>query len=744
MLTFRLSSLYTLMAFICIFAAGSYYTYLNIEARHKEQQRSMEEVVSTQASAIERHLTHSLSSTYILAQEVRRSNGRFKDFNSFAKEVMQTIGGVSSLQLAPNGITQQIYPLAGNEKGIGHNLLLSDTRSKEAWQAIDSKTLTLAGPFMLVQGRMGILVRNPVFLENNGEPYFWGFATALLYLDDLLSFTAIDQLDRKGYAFELSRLHPDTKQMTIFARSSKDLTEQQVRKIIKVPNGEWFLAMDRPINFTLQIMLGTLLSLLTAGLFSLLIRRILLEPERLRALIKIQTSRLEQLAFFDELTGLANRRFLTEQLDQAMLNIRRGGGGLALLYLDLDDFKRINDSTGHHDGDRLLIEVAQRLKATVRECDLVGRLGGDEFAVVLMHIESVEHVRLVAEKIIVNIGLPVQLAQNEAIVGASIGITLAPQDGISSGELLRNADLAMYESKRAGRNQLSFYNIAMQEQALYSIRLEEELRRALVREEFSLVFQPIVALSNGLTEKFEALLRWHQPERGMQNPGSFIKIAEQTGLIVPIGYWVIEAACGFIQQQMQAELSVKPVAVNLSVCQLREPEFANRVEALLARCQITPSLLELEITESMLMENVELAMMLIANLRRLGIRISIDDFGTGYSSLSQLRLVPVDILKIDRSFIINLETSPIDRQMVEAMTIMVHKLGLKVVAEGIETAAQLRFLKKIGCDYGQGFLLARPLVPEQALQYWGFAELAPSEQIPMETDSEWRPANNTA
>ncbi|MBU3823834.1 MAG: EAL domain-containing protein [Candidatus Oceanisphaera merdipullorum] len=725
--TFRLSSVYTLMAFICIFAAGSYYTHLSIEARSKEQQRSMEEVVSTQASAIERHLTHSLSSTYILAQEVRRSNGQLNNFDSFAKDVMQTIGGVSSLQLAPNGITQQIYPLEGNEKGIGHNLLLSDTRSKEAWQAIDNKTLTLAGPFMLVQGRMGILARNPVFLENNGKPYFWGFATALLYLEDLLSFTEIDQLNRKDYAFELSRLHPDTNQLDIFARSSKALTEQQVRKVIRVHNGEWFLAMDRPIDFTFQIMVGILLSLLTASLFSLLLRRILLEPERLRALIKIQTSRLEQLAFFDELTGLANRRFLTEQLDHAILNIRRGGGGLALLYLDLDNFKRINDSTGHHDGDLLLIEVAQRLKATVRECDIVGRLGGDEFAVVLMHIESVEHARLVAEKIIANIGMPVQLAQNEAIVGTSIGITLAPEDGTSSGELLRNADLAMYESKRAGRNQLSFYNIAMQERALYSIRLEEQLRQALVREEFALVFQPIVSLSNGLNEKFEALLRWHQPERGLQHPASFIKIAEQTGLIVPIGYWVIEAACAFIQQQIQAKQTIKPVAVNLSVCQLREPEFANRVETLLTRLQIAPSLLELEITESMLMENVDLAMILIADLRHLGIKVSIDDFGTGYSSLAQLRLVPVDILKIDRSFIINLETSLIDRQMVEAMTVMVHKLGLKVVAEGIETVEQLRFLKNIGCDYGQGFLLATPLVPELALQYQGFADLAPSE-----------------
>ncbi|MBR9859118.1 MAG: diguanylate cyclase, partial [Gammaproteobacteria bacterium] len=562
----------------CIFAAGGYYTHLSIVADRKDQQLLMEEVVSVQAAAIERRLTRSLSSTYILAQEVRRSNGQFKDFDHFAEEVMQTLGGVSNLQLAPDGVTQSIYPLAGNEQGIGHNLLLSDKRKEEAWEAIESKTLTLAGPFTLVQGRMGMVGRNPVFLEKNGEQQFWGFATALIYLDDLLSFTELDQLKQKGYAFQLSRLHPDTGKVDIFARSDNELDEQQVTKRVRVPNGEWTIAMSRPTDFSFQIIVGIILSLLAASVFSLLIRRILLEPERLRRLVKKQTSQLELLAFNDELTGLANRRFLTEQLDQALLNIRREGGSLALMYLDLDDFKRINDSTGHEDGDRLLIEVARRLRATVRETDIVGRLGGDEFAIILVNIKSAENARIVAEKIIANIGIPVQLTQNETVIGTSIGITLAPEDGSSCGELLRNADLAMYNSKRAGKNQFSFYNKEMQEQALLSIQLEEELRQAICRQEFSLVFQPIISFASGQVAKFEALLRWNQPERGMQNPGSFIGVAEQTGLIVPIGYWVIEAACGFIQQQMLTGRPVKPVAVNLSVCQLREPEFADRVE----------------------------------------------------------------------------------------------------------------------------------------------------------------------
>lgn len=472
MLKFKRSSLYTLIAFVCMFAAGGYYTYLNIAAERNEQRLLMEEVMSAQSSNIERNLSQSLSTTYILAQEVRRSHGQFKDFDYFAEEVIQTLGGVSSLQLAPDGITKIVYPLTGNEVGIGHNLLQSDERRNEAWEAIRSKTLTLAGPFMLRQGRVGMIGRNPVFLESNGEPYFWGFTMALIYLDDLLKSTEIEQLQQKGYAYQLSRTHPDTGQKHIFARSSNDLDKLQIQKRVRVPNGEWTLTLSRPTNTGWQVCVGILISLLTAGIFTLLIHRVLLEPERLRELVKKQTILLQQLAFNDELTGLANRRAVTEQLDKAILQLQRDDKCLALMYIDLDDFKRINDTTGHQDGDQLLVEVAQRLKNTVRETDIVGRLGGDEFAVVLTNVKSTEHVRILANKIITQLSQPVQLAHSEAIVGASIGIALAPQDGNCSNELLCHADLAMYQSKRIGKNQFSFYDATMKKQRLSPTQIE--------------------------------------------------------------------------------------------------------------------------------------------------------------------------------------------------------------------------------------------------------------------------------
>ncbi|WP_417607380.1 putative bifunctional diguanylate cyclase/phosphodiesterase [Oceanimonas baumannii] len=724
----RLSTLYALLAFICIFTAGLYYTHLSITADRKEQQLLVEEVVSAQADAIERRLNQALSSTYILAQEVRRSDGEFRDFNKFAREVMDTLGGLSALQLAPDGITRQVYPLTGNEAGIGHNLLFSDDRRKEAREAVNSKKLTLAGPFPLVQGGVGLVGRNPVFLVRNGQSHFWGFTTALIHLQDLLAVTELEQLEQKGYAYTLSRRHPDTGHTDIFARSGQPLHDFQVSDDIRVPNGNWTIIVSRSVSFTLSAVTGIGISLLIAGVVALLLHRIMQEPERLRGLVKHQTSQLEQLAFKDELTGLANRRFLTEKLEQAIVHSQREGEYLALMYLDLDDFKRINDSTGHEDGDRLLRTIAQRLQEAVREADIIGRIGGDEFAIVLLNIKSADHACIVAEKIIKNISKPVPLGQYEAIISASIGVTLAPDDGSSSSELLRNADLAMYNAKRAGKNQLSFYNKTMQQKALHSMKLEEELRQALHHQEFFLMFQPIISLSNGSNVKFEALLRWQHSGRGVLNPGSFIETAELTGLIVPIGYWVIEAACEFIRQQLQSSTNVRPVAVNLSICQLRERAFAGKVESILTRLQIPPHLLELEITESMLMENVELAMSLIQRLKQLGIRMSIDDFGTGYSSLSQLRQLPFNSLKIDRSFVMDLETSLVDQQMVEAITAMVHKLNLKVVAEGIETKQQMLFLKKTGCDYGQGFLFARPLPASEALQYRGHAALAEKDQ----------------
>lgn len=717
MAQFKRSKLFSFLAFLLVFGTGVYYTYLTIVSDRQEQEILLEEIVNSQAAAIERRLARSLSSTYILAQEVRRSHGDFKDFDNFAADVIETLGGISNLQLAPNGIIERIHPLAGNEKAIGHNLLLDDARHQEAHLAINTRMLTLAGPFELVQGGEAVIGRNPVFLEKDGEEYFWGFASALIFLDDLLAVTELDQLEAKGYSFELIRNHPDTGEKEVFAASADHEHNSPVIKSVKVPNGDWFICISRPKAFPYLALVDITISFIFACLFAMLVRRVLREPDRLRALVKQQTEQLEVLAFKDELTGLANRRFLIEQLEQSLLTLKRSGKYLALIYLDLDDFKRINDSMGHEMGDKLLTQVACRIRDSVRKSDIVGRLGGDEFAVILLDMNSPDNARSVAGKIIENVKKPIQLGSHQIVVGATMGITLAPDDGLSGVELFRNADLAMYASKRAGKNQFSFFNVGLQRQAEKTLLLEEELREALINKEFRLVFQPIISFKSGQAEKFEALLRWDHPAKGEQNPGDFIDVAEMTGMIVPIGYWVVEAALVFIKRQFDSGQMVKPVAINVSARQLRDELFAKHIEELLRSYDIDPGLIELEITESLLIEDVALAVKLINQLRQLGIRISIDDFGTGYSSLSQLKQFPVNTLKIDRSFVKDLEDGDSGRQIVEAITVMVHKLDIEVVAEGIETQGQLKFLKQIGCDYGQGFLLARPLTADAAIAF---------------------------
>ncbi len=714
---FKPSTAYAIAAFVILFSISVYYVYSLDVVDRNDQLELIDEITRVQAASIERQLTRSLSSTYMLAQEVRYRKGNFPDFEVYAEEIIQTLGGISNLQLAPDGVIERIHPLAGNEKALGHNLLSDDARSKEAHLAIKTRKLTLAGPFELIQGGKAVIGRNPVFFKKQGKEHFWGFVSALIYLDELLTATELEAFTQRGYAFQLSRIHPDTSQVEIFAKSSRPLDSFSSMRSIDVPNGSWAITVSRPHSNNHFLPFGIAISFVVALIFALLLNRTLREPERLRGLVKQKTEALEILAFHDPLTGLLNRRFLSEQLGQEIRNLNRHGGHIAVMYLDLDDFKRINDTLGHDIGDHLLTEVAQRIRGSVRSNDIIARLGGDEFAVVLLDLNTPDEARVIAEKIICSVRQPLYLNQREVVISITVGITMAPDDSQDIVELFCNADLALFASKRAGKNQLSFFNVEMQQTATHNLLIEEELRQAISNDEFFLVYQPIIALESSLPNRYEALLRWQHPQKGIQSPGDFIEVAERTGLIVPMGYWVLSSVCEFIQYQLQCGQSPKPVSINISARQLKDEDFAKQVEKIIRNAEINPGLIELEITESMLMEDVERAINLINHLKHLGMSVSIDDFGTGYSSLSQLKQFPVSTLKIDRSFIKDLDDDFDDRQIVEAITAMVHKLGIEVVAEGIETPHQLEFLRKIGCDYGQGYLFSKPLTASDACAY---------------------------
>ncbi len=413
-------------------------------------------------------------------------------------------------------------------------------------------------------------------------------------------------------------------------------------------------------------------------------------------------------AYHDTLTKLPNRMLLQNRMEHAIKTAQRDSERLALIFIDLDRFKVINDSLGHFVGDELLIQAARRLQDCVRASDTVARLGGDEF-VILSSIEHSADAAHIAEKIIQDMAVPFQIENQTLHVGASVGISIYPLDGDTSAVLLRNADVAMYAAKQAGRGTLRFFDVAMNDRAQNRLHLEAALRRALVDNSFELYYQTKVRLIDSRYCGMEALIRWHDPERGLISPTDFIPLAEETGLIEAIGDWVLETACTQMKRWSIAGNITGPVAVNVSAKQLDNPEFANKVKALLERHALEPAFLQIEVTESTVMANPDMAIEALSKLTSLGITIAVDDFGTGYSSFSYLKRLPINLLKVDRSFVTDIGTSREDEEIVTAIVQVAHSLKLEVVAEGVETEAQATFLNRLGCQFAQGYLYAKPL-----------------------------------
>lgn len=422
---------------------------------------------------------------------------------------------------------------------------------------------------------------------------------------------------------------------------------------------------------------------------------------------------LMRLAHYDVLTSLPNRVLFYDRLKQALAQARRNGWIVGVMFIDVDRFKNVNDTMGHAVGDRLLQQISERLKATVRAGDTVGRLGGDEFAVVLSNLASAQDANLVAQKMMACFAEPFRLEGTEVYVTGSIGITLYPDDSTEQDILIRNADAAMYKAKEIGRDTYQFYTPEMNTRALEAMGMESSLRRALDRNEYLLYYQPKVGIANGEITGLEALIRWRHPERGLVSPGEFMPVLEETGLIVPVGQWVLNAVCRQIKEWQESGVPPVPVAVNLSGRQFTAKDLGATIKRTLEEHQIDAALVELEITESSLMVNTEEAVRTLEYLSSLGVALSIDDFGTGYSSLSYLKRFPLDSLKIDRSFIRDVTTDGDDATITRAVISMAHSLGLKVVAEGVETEQQLAFLTEYGCDQIQGYFFSRPLPADE-------------------------------
>ena len=429
--------------------------------------------------------------------------------------------------------------------------------------------------------------------------------------------------------------------------------------------------------------------------------------------------KLSYLARFDPLTGLINRFLFGDRLDSAIARARRDGGLVSLMFLDLDEFKAINDRYGHATGDGLLKQVAQRLVDSVRESDSVARLGGDEFTVVLEGNHRVEDAGNVATKILHSLAEPYIVGPHELFVTASVGIALYPVDGQTAQDLLRDADIAMYSAKAAGKNTYQYFTPELREQTTERLHLIDGLRRAIeARHELALVYQPKVDTMRNEVIGVEALVRWHHPELGLVLPDRFVPVAEQTDLILPIGDWVIEEAC----RQMKAWVNSGfdfVVSVNVSSRQLRHGDLVVTVARALDDAELDPRHLEVELTEGTLVEDTELAARTLERLRSMGVQVSIDDFGTGYSSLSYLKRLPIDRLKIDRAFIRDITVNEDSAALSAAIVGLAKSLRLDVVAEGVETPEQLRVLEELGCYIVQGFLFSKPVEPDKI---WDFVD----------------------
>lgn len=418
---------------------------------------------------------------------------------------------------------------------------------------------------------------------------------------------------------------------------------------------------------------------------------------------------LEHLATHDDLTGLANRALLLDRLEQSLHYADRSKRLVAVLLLDLDRFQIINDSLGHAFGDQILCAVAKRLQHNVREADTVARLGGDEFVLLLAEVAEPEDVGLIATKILRHLAEPMFIAGREITMTACLGVSLFPRDSGDAATLIRHAEIAMYRAKRSDRGTFAFFSPEMNQRILETLELESALRQALELEQFCLHYQPKINLVSGHIVGCEALVRWHHPQRGMISPADFIPLAEETGLIVPLGTWVLKEACRQAKTWQDEELSGLSVAVNLSARQFRKGDLPQIVKDILKETGLDPKLLELELTESMVMDDPVGAERTMHILKDLGVGLSLDDFGTGYSSLNYLRRFPVGCLKIDRSFIRDVATDPSGASVVTSVIDIAHNLGLTAVAEGVETREQLAFLTRCGCDTLQGFLFSKPL-----------------------------------
>lgn len=697
-----------LLVFVGMLLAGAYGTFQVNKAEQQREDFLVREVLDAHASAIERRLFDALNAARFIGIEVALLEGQGYDFAEIASREMDNTPGITNLQLAPDGVISEIYPLAGNEKALGLDLM----KYNDAHLAVEQRRMVISGPFELVQGGTAIVGREPVFIENR----FWGFSSALILLDDLARLTGLHQLENKGYRFRLSvqEKDPRTVLSTINPQNLAGVGFIKSHEIYLPGDNHWLLQVVPPASESVSVItIGAVATLILAMLTALLLRRLLLAPLRLQVQVDEQICQLEHLHNHDVLTGIPNRSFIFEHLEFICRECEQSDDMAALVVFNIDGFKRINDLHGHKKGDVLLKEIAVRIRRLCNPADVIARIGVDEFAVVMADTKDYRALSSVVKKMLRSLEKPISLRKQNISVTVSAGIVVIPVDATNATEVLQNADSAVDDAKAQGISQFAFFNAQQQRQALEKMQMEEYLAVAAERDEYVLHYQPIISLASDEVVGYEALIRWDLPGVGLLYPDKFIDIAESSGAIVPLGYWALKATC------RQLKTCQKPcwISVNLSPKQLSAPGLVEQVDLVIRDSGIDPDRLTIEVTESCFIDDVSVAIETLRRLKKLGLHIALDDFGTGFSSLSLLQKLPVDKLKIDRSFIERLERDERDQQIVHGLILIAHKLGLKVIAEGIELEEHQQMLQQMNCDYGQGYFYSKPL-PAYAIAEW--------------------------
>ncbi len=822
------------LALLLFLGLGGYMLQLELEGWHTERRQEAQSQLVRYVSILERQVSRALAAAVSMESYIRHHGGRVEDFESHSADLLRSVGAISAIELAPDGIIRYVYPATGHQSMLGQRVVESRYAAPTAHRAMLEERLVLSPPLTLDNGQLAVIGRTPVYLDDReGDPLFWGFASVQLELRHLVHEAGLDRLGEGGYRYQLliDSARPSAGDPQPF------VPEQSVAAMVTVPDGEWELRLAplQPWGVPPRFYVHALIGLFAGGLLAYLVFVLLWQPVALRRQVEGTSAALQRAnaryeavfntvrevlfqldkrgrfnllnaawkqlsgnepvdtlghlfeesvhpddqmmarqlvregleghvehkgvelrllgrskqvrwvemalqsiseadgsvsglsgtlhditerkqadrviqyqANYDTLTNLPNRKLFQDRFGRAIEITLRRKQRLALMFIDLDRFKWINDSLGHAAGDQLLKEVAMRLTSCVRKADTVARFGGDEFIVLLSEVKTEVDAEIVARKILVELARPFDLNGHKESISGSVGVTLCPDDGSDIATLMNNADNVMYHVKESGRNSFKFFTEDMNRALQERHQLASKLRQAIANDLLQLVFQPVIDLVRHEPVGVEALLRWRDDDHGRISPAEAIALAEDTQLIEELGGWILDHACAGFATLRAADARLEYVCINVSIRQFRS-NFVPLLERMIESHELEPGMIALDLTEGLIADDRAEVWQALEAMRAKGVRLMLDDFGTGITSLGHLKRLAPEAVKLQSAYLADIVPETSAAAMIGALIAMAHSLGIKVVGEGVEEAQQAEMLEVLGCDFAQGYHFSPPL-----------------------------------